>query len=281
MSFFTWIGASVGCILAHFNVISFDFLHIKAESQSTQFNLLKSLSQDAIRIPLNIFMCTLSGALLGLLSLMTWDVSFPSLVVFSASSIVTSKYCTRLFSSAAIGCTQEKQDKEQEKECIDEESNEEEVDDQRQEVEENNLHITPTVSSRRASLNYVKTLVSSLAFWEKMELIAYVSEKAGNEGYTSSTVPDSFSKTDAEESLLGPESDEGYTSSTVEDKQEQKGTSSTVEDKQEQKDKEKETQEELSREVEEEKVEREVLETEDVQESLTRTESIVRRKRRS
>ena len=102
MSFFTWIGASVGCILAHFNVISFDFLHFKAESQSTRFNLITSpLSQDAIRIPLNIFMCTLSGALLGLLSHMTWDVSFPSLVVFSASSLVTSKYCTRFFSLPA------------------------------------------------------------------------------------------------------------------------------------------------------------------------------------
>ena len=124
----------MGCILAHFNVISFDFLHIKAESQSTQFNLLKSLSQDAIRIPLNIFMCTLSGALLGLLSHMTWDVSFPSLVVFSASSIVTSKYCTRLFSLPAIGCTQEQQQQQQKKENeIVEESNEEEVEDQRQE----------------------------------------------------------------------------------------------------------------------------------------------------
>ena len=133
MSFFTWIGASVGCILAHFNVISFDFLHIKAESQSTQFNLLKSLSQDAIRIPLNIFMCTLSGALLGLLSHMTWDVSFPSLVVFSASSIVTSKYCTRLFSLPAIGCTQEQQQQQKKENEIVEESNEEEVEDQRQE----------------------------------------------------------------------------------------------------------------------------------------------------
>lgn len=42
-----------------------------------------------------------------------------------------------------------------------------------------------------ASLTSVKTLVASLAFWEKMELIAYVSKTAGNEGSSSTTVPDS------------------------------------------------------------------------------------------
>ena len=39
------------------------------------------------------------------------------------------------------------------------------------------------------SLASMKTLVASLAFWEKMELIAYVSKTAGNEGSSSTTVP--------------------------------------------------------------------------------------------
>uniref|UniRef100_A0A6C0BK61 HMG box domain-containing protein n=1 Tax=viral metagenome TaxID=1070528 RepID=A0A6C0BK61_9ZZZZ len=42
-----------------------------------------------------------------------------------------------------------------------------------------------------ASLTSVKTLAASLAFWEKMELIAYVSKTAGNEGSSSTAVPDS------------------------------------------------------------------------------------------
>jgi len=99
MSLFTWIGAAVGFNLAHFNFISFDF--------STEYNYIRALlSQDAFRIPLNSFACTLSGALLGLLTHMTWDVSIPSLVVFLTLSIVTSKQCTKLFSSVCVAPTQ-------------------------------------------------------------------------------------------------------------------------------------------------------------------------------
>jgi hypothetical protein len=99
MSLFTWIGAAVGFNLAHFKFISFDF--------STEYNYIRALlSQDAFRIPLNSFACTLSGALLGLLTHMTWDVSIPSLVVFLTLSIVTSKQCTKLFSFVCVAPTQ-------------------------------------------------------------------------------------------------------------------------------------------------------------------------------
>jgi|694.fasta_scaffold31424_7 hypothetical protein len=101
MSLFTWIGAAVGFNLAHFKFISFDF------NFSTEYNYIRALlSQDAFRIPLNSFACTLSGALLGLLTHMTWDVSIPSLVVFLTLSIVTSKQCTKLFSSVCVAPTQ-------------------------------------------------------------------------------------------------------------------------------------------------------------------------------
>ena len=99
MSLFTWIGAAVGFNLAHFKFISFDFL--------TEHNYIRALlSQDAFRIPLNSFACTLSGALLGLLTHMTLDVSIPSLVVFLTLSIVTSKQCTKLFSSVCVAPSQ-------------------------------------------------------------------------------------------------------------------------------------------------------------------------------
>jgi len=89
----------VGFNLAHFKFISFDFL--------TEYNYIRALvSQDAFRIPLNSFACTVSGALLGLLTHMTWDVSIPSLVVFLTLSIVTSKQCTKLFSSVCVAPTQ-------------------------------------------------------------------------------------------------------------------------------------------------------------------------------
>jgi hypothetical protein len=101
MSLFTWIGAAVGFNLAHFKFISFDF------NFSTEYNYIRALlSQDAFRIPLNSFACTLSGALLGLLTHMTWDVSIPSFVVFLTLSIVTSKQCTKLFSSVCVAPTQ-------------------------------------------------------------------------------------------------------------------------------------------------------------------------------
>ena len=191
MSFLTWCGAAIGCALAHFQIyiVNVDVSALNNIKRPV-FDFIRPVFANKI----NNFACTLCGALLGLLTEMTYNVSLPSLFMFLLYSLITntSKFMSLRNGSESVSANS---------------------DSSKITLEENDL-TTPTVS-RRASLNSVKTFVSSLAFWEKMELIAYVSEKAGNEGYTSSTVPDSLSKKDAEGSLLGPASNE--TSSTVPD----------------------------------------------------------------
>jgi hypothetical protein len=189
MSFLTWCGAAIGCALAHFQIyiVNVDVSALNNIKRPV-FDFIRPVFANKI----NNFACTLCGALLGLLTEMTYNVSLPSLFMFLLYSLITntSKFMSLRNGSESVSA--------------------EKSDSSKITLEENDLNLNTTVS-RRASLNSVKTFVSSLAFWEKMELIAYISEKAGNEGNTSSTVPN------AEGSLLGPASNEGFTSSTVPD----------------------------------------------------------------
>jgi hypothetical protein len=85
MSYFTWFGAVLGSALAHLGVVGYDLslLSFPLKSNVSQF-----ICKENVKGPLNVFACTLSGALLGHLTEVTWNVSIPTLLVFVLS------YCT-------------------------------------------------------------------------------------------------------------------------------------------------------------------------------------------
>jgi hypothetical protein len=92
MSFCTWFGAIAGATLSHFNVISFHFPTLKIiKPISTTLEYFESvLSYDYFLKPLNLLSCIFIGAFAGLVTEMTWSVSFPTLSVFLISYCATS-----------------------------------------------------------------------------------------------------------------------------------------------------------------------------------------------
>jgi hypothetical protein len=92
MSFCTWFGAIAGATLSHFNVIFFNFTTLKIIKPLTKtIEYFESvLSFDYFLKPLNLLSCTFIGAFGGLLTEMTWSVSFPTLSVFLISYFATS-----------------------------------------------------------------------------------------------------------------------------------------------------------------------------------------------
>jgi hypothetical protein len=92
MSFCTWFGAIAGATLSHFNVIFFHFPSLKiVKPLTTPIEYFESvLSYDYFLKPLNLLSCTFIGAFSGLVTEMTWSVSFPTLCVFLISYFATS-----------------------------------------------------------------------------------------------------------------------------------------------------------------------------------------------
>jgi hypothetical protein len=89
MSFFTWCGAAIGCSLSHY-FVRLDVLSI--DMKRPFFNFIKPIfANEILSSALHTFAFTLSGALLGLLTEMTYNVSFPSLVVFLLSVLIKNR----------------------------------------------------------------------------------------------------------------------------------------------------------------------------------------------
>jgi len=89
MSFFTWCGAAIGCSLSHY-FVPLDVLSI--DMKRPFFNFIKPIfANEILSSALHTFAFTLSGALLGLLTEMTYNVSFPSLVVFLLSVFIKNR----------------------------------------------------------------------------------------------------------------------------------------------------------------------------------------------
>lgn len=80
MSYFTWFGAIIGCTLAQFELVKFNFLQFKVTKSFDYFESI--ISHEMILKPLNILSCTFTGALLGLLTEMTYIVSVPTFTIF-------------------------------------------------------------------------------------------------------------------------------------------------------------------------------------------------------
>jgi len=93
MSFLTWSGAAIGCALANFEIyiVNVDFSALNNVKRPF-FDFIKPVfANKSISGPLHNFACTLFGALLGLLTEMTYNVSFPSLFMFLLSSLITNR----------------------------------------------------------------------------------------------------------------------------------------------------------------------------------------------
>jgi len=93
MSFLTWSGAAIGCALAHFQIyiVNVDVSALNNVKRPF-FDLIRPVfANKIISGPLHNFACTLFGALLGLLTEMTYNVSFPSLFMFLLSSLITNR----------------------------------------------------------------------------------------------------------------------------------------------------------------------------------------------
>ena len=93
MSFLTWSGAAIGCALAHFEIyiVNVDVSALNNVKRPF-FDLIRPVfANKIISGPLHNFACTLFGALLGLLTEMTYNVSFPSLFMFLLSSLITNR----------------------------------------------------------------------------------------------------------------------------------------------------------------------------------------------
>ena len=86
MSFLTWCGAAIGCALAHFQIyiVNVDVSALNNIKRPV-FDFIRPVFANKI----NNFACTLCGALLGLLTEMTYNVSFPSLFMFLLYSLIT------------------------------------------------------------------------------------------------------------------------------------------------------------------------------------------------
>jgi hypothetical protein len=96
MSYFTWFGAVLGSALAHLGVVGYDLSSLPIKNNS----ILQFISKDHVKGPVNVFACTLSGALIGHVTEITWNVSVPTLLIFVLSYCATevnfSKYCTNV-----------------------------------------------------------------------------------------------------------------------------------------------------------------------------------------
>jgi hypothetical protein len=94
MSYFTWFGAVLGSALAHLGAVGYDL-----SSLPTQNKILQFISRDNVKGPVNVFACTLSGALIGHVAEVTWNVSVPTLLIFVLSycaEVNFSKYFTNV-----------------------------------------------------------------------------------------------------------------------------------------------------------------------------------------
>jgi hypothetical protein len=102
MSFLTWCGAAIGCALAHFQIyiVNVDVSSLNNVKRPF-FDLIRPVfANKIISGPLHNFACTLFGALLGLLTEMTYNVSFPSLFMFLLSSLITNR--NKIFSLRSV-----------------------------------------------------------------------------------------------------------------------------------------------------------------------------------
>lgn len=91
MSAFTWIGAGLGCILAHCKVIKYDF-----DCLTTNEAIKQTLKKETVNNLVNSLACTFTGALVGLVTEMSFRVSVPSLVLFVTAQCATSDLASKL-----------------------------------------------------------------------------------------------------------------------------------------------------------------------------------------
>ena len=106
MSFCTWFGAIAGATLSHFNVIFFHFPNFKiVKPQTTYLDYFESVvSYDYFLKSLNLLSCTFIGAFGGLVTEMTWNVSFPTFSVFLISYFASSNLFISKIQSLYVKC---------------------------------------------------------------------------------------------------------------------------------------------------------------------------------